>query len=152
MTPSPVRDTIVGLFVFTALAAVAYLSANLGGVSYGGPAKMELIATFDEVGGLTSRSQVVIGGVKIGEVKGITLDDDYRAKVVLLVDAEMEIPDDSSASILTAGVLGNQYLGIEPGGSDVMLKPGGEIPFTQSAIVLERLIGKLVQSLGGSSE
>ena len=152
MTPSPVRDTIVGLFVFVALAAVAYLSANLGGVSYGGPVKMELIATFDEVGGLTSRSQVVIGGVKIGEVKAITLDADYRAKVVLLVDAEMEIPDDSSASILTAGVLGNQYLGIEPGGSDVMLKSGEEIPFTQSALVLERLIGKLVQSLGGSSE
>ena len=152
MTPSPVRDTIVGLFVFVALAAVAYLSANLGGVSYGGPVKMELIATFDEVGGLTSRSQVVIGGVKIGEVKAITLDADYRAKVVLLVDAEMEIPDDSSASILTAGVLGNQYLGIEPGGSDVMLKFGDEIPFTQSALVLERLIGKLVQSLGGSSE
>ncbi len=152
MTPSPVRDMIVGLFVFAALAAVAYLSANLGGVSYGGPPKMELIATFDEVGGLTSRSQVVIGGVKIGEVKAITLDADYRAKVVLLVDAEMEIPDDSSASILTAGVLGNQYLGIEPGGSDVMLKSGEEIPFTQSALVLERLIGKLVQSLGGSSE
>ncbi len=150
MTPSLVRDTIVGLFVFVALAAVAYLSVSLGGVSYGGPSKIELIATFDEIGGLTPRSQVVIGGVKIGEVMAITLDDDYRAKVVLHVDAEMEIPDDSSASILTAGVLGNQYLGVEPGGSDVMLKSGEEIPYTQSALVLERLIGKLVQSLGSS--
>jgi phospholipid/cholesterol/gamma-HCH transport system substrate-binding protein len=152
MTPSPIRDTIVASFVFAGLAAIAYLSSSLGGVSYGGPERVELIATFDEIGGLGPRSQVVVGGVKVGEVKSIALNGDFRAQVTLLVDASLELPDDSSASILTAGVLGDQYIGLEPGGSEDLLKPGGEITFTQSALILERLVGRLVQSLGGGDD
>ena len=148
MTASPIRDIIVGIFVLAGLAAIAYLSASLGGVSYGGPAQMELVATFDEIGGLKPRSQVVVGGVKVGEVTSVELDGDFRARVSLWVDASLEIPDDSSASILTAGVLGDQYLALEPGGSEDLLGPGDEIPFTQSALILERLVGRLVQNLG----
>jgi phospholipid/cholesterol/gamma-HCH transport system substrate-binding protein len=148
MTPSPIRDLLVGLFVLIGLGAIAYLSIVLGGVSYSGPAEMELIATFNEIGGLGRRSQVVIGGVKVGQVESITLDEDFRPRVTLKVDAGLELPDDTSASILTAGVLGDQYISLEPGGSDELLKSGHEIAFTQSALILERLVGKLVQNLG----
>jgi phospholipid/cholesterol/gamma-HCH transport system substrate-binding protein len=126
MTSSPVRDLIVGLFVFVGLGAIAYLSVALGGVSYGGPPEMELISSFDEIGGLAPRSQVVIGGVKVGQVDSIVLDDDFRARVTLKVDATLELPDDTSA-----------------------LGPGDEITFTQSAIILERIIGKVIQNIGG---
>ncbi len=152
MTSSPVRDLIVGLFVFVSLGAIAYLSVTLGGVSYGGPAEMELISSFDEIGGLAPRSQVVIGGVKVGQVDSIVLDEDFRARVTLKVDASLQLPDDSSAAILTAGVLGDQYIALEPGGSDELLGPGDEITFTQSAIILERIIGKLIQNIGGGGE
>jgi phospholipid/cholesterol/gamma-HCH transport system substrate-binding protein len=149
MTSSPIRDLIVGLFVLVGLGAIAYLSVTLGGASYGGPAEMQIFSTFDEIGGLAPRSQVVIGGVKVGQVDSIVLDEDFRARVSLNVDASLELPDDTSAAILTAGVLGDQYIALEPGGSDELLGPGDEIPFTQSALILERMIGKLVQNLGG---
>ena len=148
MTPSYIRDMVVGLFVFAGLCAIGYLSVALGGVSYGGPEQMTLFASFDEIGGLAPRSQVVIGGVKVGQVKSIALDGDFRARVTLTVEATLELPDDSGASILTSGVLGDQYLALEPGGSDEFLKSGDEISYTQSAVVLERLIGKLVQNIG----
>lgn len=149
MTSSPIRDLLVGLFVLTGLGAIAYLSFALGGASYAGPEKMQLFSTFDEIGGLAPRSQVVIGGVRVGQVDAIVLDEDFRARVSLKVNAGLELPDDTSAAILTSGVLGDQYVALEPGGSDELLGPGDEIPYTQSALVLERMLGRLVQSLGG---
>jgi phospholipid/cholesterol/gamma-HCH transport system substrate-binding protein len=149
MNPSPFRDLLVGAFVLAGLTAIAYLSVTLGGASYRGPSELQLFATFDEVGGLTHRSQVVIGGVKVGQVERIALDEDFRARVTLRVDGALELPDDSSASILTLGLLGNQYIALEPGGSDTMLGAGDEITFTQSAVILERLIGRMVQNFGG---
>ena len=91
----------------------------------------------------------MIGGVPVGEVNAIELDEDFRARVTLNVDPTLELPDDTSAAILTQGVLGNKYVALEPGGSEDLLKQGSEIAYTQNATVLERLIGRLVQNFGG---
>ena len=151
MPASPTRDLVAGLFVLAGLAAITYLSVTLGGFSIGGPTPMKLVATFDEVGRLTERSQVVIGGVKVGDVKSIALDDDLRARVTLSVDPSLTLSDDTSASILTSGLLGDQFVSLQPGGSDELLQSGDEIAYTESAIVIERLIGRAVDNLGGGS-
>jgi len=150
MNSSPMRDLMVGAFVLTGLVALGYLSFSLGGLEIGGANQIKVLAAFDEIGGLSERATVVVAGVPVGAVTGIQLDDDYRAVVTMSLPATFELPSDSSAAILTQGVLGSQYVGLEPGGDDTMLQDGDEITFTQSAIVLERLIGKLVNSLGGS--
>lgn len=152
MSPSPVRDLLVGLFVVLGLSAFAYLSISIGGATYRGPGGLELVATFDQIGGLKPRAPIVVGGVKIGQVRAIELDEDLRARVLLDVDERIELPSDTSASILTSGVLGDQYIELEPGGEDELLGPGDEIEFTQGAVILERLIGQVVHNLGGDSE
>lgn len=141
------RDLWVGLFLLAGLAAIAVLSISLGGATYRGPGGLTLIASFDQVGGLKPRAPVVISGVKVGQVARIDLDEDLRARVLMDVDSRLELPIDTSASILTAGVLGDQYVELEPGGDELMLEPGDELDFTQGAFVLERLIGRLVQSI-----
>ncbi len=154
MNPSPFRDMSVGVFLIAGFAAIAYLSVSLGGLTYANSGGLHLSATFDEIGGLKPRAQVVIGGVKVGQVERIELSDDFRARVMLDLEKDLGLPDDSSASILTAGLLGDQYIAIEPGGSEQALPEGGAIPYTQSAVVLERILGKLVQSFssGGGGE
>jgi phospholipid/cholesterol/gamma-HCH transport system substrate-binding protein len=151
MTPSPFRDLMVGVFVLIGLAALAYLSVSLGGLTYANTGGLRLVAVFDEIGGLKPRAQVVVGGVKVGQVAAIELDPDFRARVTLDLDSGLEIPDDTSASILTSGLLGDKYVALEPGGSEEMLPQGGTITFTQSAVVLERLLGRVVQSLQGGT-
>jgi len=143
----------VGVFVLSGFAALGYLSIQLGGATYSGPGGLHLYASFDEVGGLAPRSPVVIGGVKVGQVREIALspNGDFRARVMMDVDKNLTLPDDTSASILTQGVLGSQYIGLEPGGSETILADGGEIAYTQSAIVIERLIGRVIQSLGNTA-
>src|SRR5881396_2008630 len=128
MSRAPVRDLLVGLFVLAGLGAVAYLSLSVGGLSYGGPARMALYADFDEIGGLKPRAQIVISGVRVGQVSSITLD--------------------ASASIMTAGLLGDRYVSLQIGGDNKLLQPGDQITMTESAVVLERVIGKLIY--GGS--
>lgn len=142
------RDLLVGAFVMVGIGALAYMSFALGGLSYHGPGGLTLYATFDEIGGLAPRAAVVIGGVRVGEVADVTLDEDYRARVTLDLDPALHIPDDTSAAIFTQGVLGNQYVALQPGASDDLLASGDEIPITQSATVLEKLIGRVVQGLG----
>lgn len=148
MTASPMRDLLVGLFVVAALSAIVYLSVPIGGLR-ASPDSATFYASFDEIGQLSDRAPVVVGGVRVGQVEGIGLDEDYRPRIRFSVDPTLALPDDTSASILTAGILGNQYIALEPGGSDEMLEPGSDIPYTQSAFVIERVIGRLVQSLGG---
>ncbi len=133
------------------MTALAYLSVSLGGLTYADAGGLRLVAVFDEIGGLKPRAQVVIGGVKVGQVAGIELGPDFRARVTLDLEAGLQVPDDTSASILTSGLLGDKYLALEPGGSEVMLPPGGTITFTQSAVVLERLLGRVVQSFSGGA-
>ena len=132
MSRSPIRDLLVGVFVLSGLAALAYLSIQLGAATYSGPGGLTLYANFDEVGGLAKRSPVVIGGVRVGQVKsiGLATDGSFRARVTMDVDHSLKLPDDTQAAILTQGVLGNQYVGLSPGGSDTLLKDGGEIAYT----------------------
>lgn len=154
MRRSPTRDLIVGLFVFAGLASVAYLSLSIGGVSYKGPKGFMLYADFDETGGLKTRAPVVISGVKVGEVAAIRLNDDYRAKVTFDLDPSLKLPRDTTASIVTSGLLGDRYISLQPGGDDQLLKPGDRIEFVESAVILERMIGKLIHNTnvgGGSS-
>jgi phospholipid/cholesterol/gamma-HCH transport system substrate-binding protein len=154
MSRSPIRDLLVGVFVLSGLAALAYLSIQLGGATYSGPGGLTLYASFDEIGGLAPRSPVVIGGVKVGQVRKIELaaDGSFRARVTMDVDKGLRLPDDTQAAVLTQGVLGNQYVGLSPGGSDTLLQDGGEIAYTQSAVVIERLIGKFIENLGGNGD
>ncbi len=144
MSRAPVRDLLVGLFVLAGLGAVAYLSFSVGGLSYGGHPHMPLYADFDEIGGLKPRAQVVISGVKVGQIGSIRLDQGYRARVQLDVDAALKLPIDTSASIMTAGLLGDRYVSLQVGGDNKLLQPGDQITMTESAVVLERVIGKLI--------
>lgn len=152
MQPSPTRDLVVGVFVAAGLAAIGYLSLQVGGLSYAGPSGFELYATFDEIGGLRTRAPVSIAGVLVGRVEKIGLDKSLRAKVTLDIDPSLKLPVDTRAAVRTSGVLGDQYVALEPGGEDAMLKPGEEIEFTDSALSLESLIGKFVQNSGIESK
>jgi phospholipid/cholesterol/gamma-HCH transport system substrate-binding protein len=152
MQPSPIRDFVVGLFVLAGLAALAYLSIQVGGLSYKGPGGLELIASFDEIGGLATRAPVAISGVKVGQVSRIELDPALRARVTLDVDRSLKLPIDSTASIRTSGLLGDQFVAVEPGAEEQMLKSGEELEFTESALSIERLIGKFVNNAGLDSE
>ena len=144
MSRSPVRDFVVGLFVLAGLGAIAYLSINVGGLSYNGPGGLTLYASFDQTGGLKPRAPVVIAGVKVGQVAAIDLGKDFRARAALDLDRSLQLPTDTTASIQTAGLLGDRYVALQLGGEDQILKNGDEISFTESAVILERLIGKLV--------
>jgi phospholipid/cholesterol/gamma-HCH transport system substrate-binding protein len=144
MTGSTTRDFAVGLFVLAGLAAVAYLSANLGGLSYQGEGGFPVVAVFDDVGGLSQRSPVKISGVKVGQVESIELDEDLRARVALDLDPQLELPVDSSAAIRTAGLLGDQFVSLEPGAEDELLEAGGTLTYTESALSLDKLVGRLV--------
>lgn len=146
MNRSPLRDFVVGLFVLVGLGAIAYLSINVGGLSYNGPGGLTLYASFDQTGGLKPRAPVVISGVKVGQIDAIDLGADYRARATLELDEKLELPTDTTASIQTAGLLGDRYVALQLGGDDKMLKSGDEITFTESAVILERLIGKLVHN------
>ena len=148
MQPSPVRDLIVGLFVAIGLAAIAYLSIQVGGVSYAGRGGLVLHATFDQIGGLKARAPVSVAGVAVGQVREIGLDDSLRARVTIEVEKNLSLPVDTSAAIQTSGLLGDQYVALEPGGEDAVLKNGDEIEFTESALSVERLIGKFVHDSG----
>jgi phospholipid/cholesterol/gamma-HCH transport system substrate-binding protein len=146
MSRLAIRNLVVGLFVIGGLACLAWLSISVGGLELRSAPKHTLYAHFDELGGLSRRAQVQVAGVKIGEVVGIELDEDYRARVQLLVDASVELPIDTGASILTAGILGDKLIALQIGGEFESLKDGETIEFTESALILERLIGKLIHN------
>jgi phospholipid/cholesterol/gamma-HCH transport system substrate-binding protein len=150
MQPSPIRDLTVGLFVLAGLAAIAYLSVQVGGLQ--GERGFHLYATFDQIGGLRPRAPVVVSGVQVGQVSSIELDENLRARVNMDVDPSLELPVDTMASIMTEGVLGNKFLALEPGAEDELLTEGEEIAFTESAVLLERLIGKFVNDAGLDEE
>ena len=144
MQSSATRDFLVGLFVLGGLLAVFYLSTSLGGLSYTGDTGFQLVAIFDDVGGLSQRSPVKISGVKVGQVAEIALDEDLRARVALDLDPGLELPIDSSAAIRTAGLLGDQFISLEPGAEDELLAPGEIFTYTESALSLDELVGRLV--------
>ncbi len=144
MSRSPVRDFVVGVFVLVGLGAIAYLSMSVGNFTLRKDGGLTVYADFDETGGLKPRAPVVISGVKVGQVESITLGKDYRARVALSVDAGLKLPVDTSASIVTAGLLGDRYISLQLGGEEKDLKSGDKIQFTESAVLLERLLGKFM--------
>lgn len=141
------RDFVVGLFVLAGIGAIAYLSLTVGGFTWHGSGGLKLSASFDETGGLTLRAPVVIAGVRVGEITGISLEKNSRARVDMDLDPTLKLPTDTSASIMTSGVLGDRYIELQPGGEDSLLKSGDRLNFTESAVILERLIGQLVFGL-----
>jgi phospholipid/cholesterol/gamma-HCH transport system substrate-binding protein len=147
MQNNPTRDLIVGLFVLAGLGAVAYLSLQVGGLDLGGGERIVLRATFDDIGGLSVRAPVRIAGVKVGQISAIELDEDLRAVVSLEVEADLELSIDSTAAIRTSGLLGDQFVSVELGAEDEVLKEGEEFQFAISAFSIDKLVGQLVHGL-----
>ncbi len=139
-------DLWVGVFVAIGFAALLFLSlrvGNLAGTDIG--ETYTLAARFDNIGGLKVRAPVKSAGVVVGRVSDIRFDtESYRAEVRFTVDKRYAFPRDTIATILTSGLLGEQYLGLEPGGDPEMLKEGDALQITQSAVVLEKLIGQFL--------
>ncbi len=140
-------EILVGLFVALGALGLLFLAlkaANLASFSNGGET-YTVQARFDNIGGLKSRAPVRSAGVNVGRVTGVTLDPQtFQGLVTLEISKGVAFPKDSSAKILTAGLLGDQYIGIEPGGDEKNLAAGDVITQTQSAMVLENLIGQFL--------
>ena len=147
MQHSKTQDTLVGLFVAVGIAALFYMAlqvSNLG--SYSAGDSYTVTARFQNSGGLKVKSPVSVAGVRIGRVSKITLDRESHESVVeMSLDSRYDnLPTDSGASIYTAGLLGEQYINIDPGSSEDFLKNKSTIDITSSAIVLEEMIGKFM--------
>ena len=136
----------VGAFVLLGISALFFMAlqvSNLGAMTAG--STYEVKAYFDNIGGLKPRAAVKSAGVVVGRVRSIQFDDQqYRALVVLDLETRYQFPKDSSAKILTAGLLGENYIGLEPGGDVEMMKASDQIMMTQSAVVLENLISQFL--------
>lgn len=142
---------LVGIFMLMGFSAFVYLAIQVSGLAFTDRSNgYTLTARFDDVGGLTDRSKVTIAGVTVGEVMRIEYDKEYyMGKVVMNIYSDVDnIPTDSSIAILTSGLIGEKYLGISIGAEDEVLKEGDEIFDTQSALVLENLIGQFLFNSG----
>ena len=141
-------DFWVGLFVLLGAAAVFFLAVKAGNMSsLSFEATYPVVTKFDNIGGLKPRAPVKSAGVVVGRVGDIKFDDkSFQAVVTLNLDSRYKFPKDSSAKILTSGLLGEQYIGLEPGGDTNILASGDKIKMTQSAIVLENLISQFLFS------
>ncbi len=139
-------DLWVGVFVMAGFAAILFLALRVGNVSSANFAETyQLNARFDNIGGLKVRGPVKSAGVVVGRVTGISFDaQTYEAVVTMTIDSRYRFPKDTFASILTAGLLGEQYVGLEAGGDEKMLQSGDAFAQTQSAVVLEKLIGQFM--------
>ena len=137
----------VGLFLLAGLLALLLLALRVSGLSVSSAGETyKVYANFDNIAGLTVRAKVTMAGVTIGKVTAIDLDrDSYTGRVTMDIEKQVNnLPVDSTASILTAGLLGEKYIGISVGGEEEVLGEGGQISDTQSALVLEDLIGKFL--------
>ncbi|MGR8934757.1 MAG: outer membrane lipid asymmetry maintenance protein MlaD [Gammaproteobacteria bacterium] len=147
MQQTKTLDTLVGLFVASGIVALFFLSLQVSNLStFVGVEGYVITARFENSGGLKVRAPVSVGGVRIGQVSSIDLDKTtYQSVVKMRIDNHYNtLPDDTGASILTSGLLGEQYVGLDPGGSEEFLKDGSELEITQSALVLEQLIGRFL--------
>ena len=143
-----------GLFALLGVGALFFLTTQTtGGDDFRASDVYTVSARFQNVGSLKARAPVAMAGVTIGRVTEIRFDPErLDAEVTMVIDSRYnQIPDDSDASILTAGLLGSQYVGLQPGGSDLYLEEGSEILFSQSAVVLENLIGKFLVNSGSDN-
>lgn len=156
MKQTKTTELLVGMLIAAGVAALFVLAMKVSNLSsYSATSSYTLTARFDNVGGLKVRSPVMAGGVLVGRVSNIDYDSlRFEAVVVMEMDQTYALfPDDTVASIYTAGLLGEQYLALDPGGSEELLADGSEIEFTTSALVLEKLVGKfLLNSAESDSE
>ncbi len=144
-----------GLFALLGIGALFFLTTQTTGRNdFESDRTYTVEARFENIGSLKERAPVAMSGVTIGRVTEIRFDPvALEAVVTLVIDSSYDqIPEDTDASILTAGLLGSQYVGLQAGGSDIYLEDGGEIFFTQSAVVLENLIGKFLVNMGSDDE
>ena len=144
-------EVLVGCFMLAAIAALLVLALKVSGLSnYVAGTSYQLTANFDNIGDLKPRAPVTIGGVRIGQVGSINLDTTtFKAVVTMHINSnQRSIPQDSSASIFTEGLLGSNYISITPGYEQAVLKEGDKIAVTHPAIILENLIGQLLFSVG----
>jgi len=147
MQHSSTQDTLVGLFVAAGIAALFFLALQVSNLSsFTEKDSYTLIARFENSGGLKVKSSVSAAGVKIGHVSDISLDPKtYESVVKMSIHSEYnKLPSDTTASVFTAGLLGEQYVNLEPGGSEEFLKNNGVVEITQSAIILEKAIGQFL--------
>jgi len=146
-------DFWVGLFVLLGAAALLFLALQAGNMSSMSFEKTyDVVTRFDNIGGLKPRAAVKSAWVVVGRVSSIKFDDKtYQASVTLQLEDRYKFPKDTSAKILTAGLLGEQYIGLEPGGDTVNLAQGDRIKMTQSAVVLENLISQFLFSKAADS-
>jgi len=150
-------DLWVGLFVIAGIGALTILALKVGNLEgFAGSDTYRISAEFSNIGGLKPRAAVKSSGVVVGRVAAIAFDNDkFMAKVVMNIETRFKFPKDSSASVLTSGLLGEQYIGIEGGADDAMLANGDALKLTQSAVVLEKLIGQFMfnkAAEGGSAK
>ena len=141
-------DLWVGAFVVAGIAALVVLALKVGNLStYNRGESYQLEAYFSNIGGLKPQASIKSAGVLVGRVTAISLDTErYEAKVTMSIDQRYQFPADTFANILTAGLLGEQYIGLVPGGDEQQLKAGEVVKQTQSAVVLEDMIGKFLYS------
>ena len=144
----------VGFLALLGILAMLWLAFQVSGVSDEWDGKgYEISANFTHVGSLKIKAPVSMAGVRIGRVKSITLDkESFEAKVIMNIYQGYQVPDDSSASISTAGLLGEQYISLDAGASDIMIGVGEELSVTQSALRLESIISKFVTNFDGKKE
>ncbi|MFG6159796.1 outer membrane lipid asymmetry maintenance protein MlaD [Halomonas sp. 1390] len=151
MKRSKTMELGVGLFMLAGILGLVFLGLRVSGLSLTVPSEtFRLEANFANIGGLKPRARVTMAGVTVGRVESIELDTDwYDARVVMELDGELEgqLPEDSTAAILTAGLLGEQYIGLSVGGAPETLGDGDTLRDTQSALVLEELIQQFVTSM-----
>ncbi len=141
-------DLWVGIFVAAGVAALIGLAMKVGNLTSGQVgATYEIIAAFENIGGLKTRAPVRSAGVVVGRVGEIRFDNEtFEAKVTLRIDTSYRFPKDTFANIYTSGLLGEQYIGLEAGGDEEMLRDGDRISHTQDAVVLEKLISQFLFS------
>lgn len=149
MVSSRKIEILVGMFVVLGLVAFVVMALNISNLtSLSSKKGYNVTAQFDNIGGLRPRAKVTLSGVSVGRVTGISYDKEaFRAVVTMTLDADIDyLPEDTQASIYTSGLLGEQYISLEPGAEDEVLKEGSNMTLTQSAVVLEEVIGKLMVS------
>ncbi|MGB5706102.1 MAG: outer membrane lipid asymmetry maintenance protein MlaD [Arenicellales bacterium] len=144
----------VGIFMMIGIAALMMLAFKVSGSAGGGGDVYRINARFENVGGLNEKAPVMIGGVRIGRVADIRIDkEDFSAVVGMDIDSKYDnLPSDTGASILTSGLLGAQFVGLDPGAEDLYLEKGDELEITQSAIQLESLISQFMFSQAGKGD
>jgi phospholipid/cholesterol/gamma-HCH transport system substrate-binding protein len=147
-------DLWVGIFAVIGIGALLFLSLKVANLaSFSTADSYQIKAKFDNIGGLKVRAPVKSAGVVVGRVGDIRFDNEsFEAVVTLNIDSRYQFPKDSSAKILTSGLLGEQYIGLAPGGDSVNLKSGDTLKITQSAVVLENLIGQFLYNKAAEGE